>query len=132
MGQSVVMPQESLVDITSEGDAVHSNLAWQVSMRSDHRGFRYSDLIQALVTDPIHPALPLGIYRSYNSKSVMGNNGYVWTNPPLDTELYSSDRVFVLGDPSFGQLAHTNGLLPTGPAGLTNLISFRAARLVSR
>jgi len=133
--QKLVMPDEltaHFIPNENDEDEILCNLPWQIRMRPEYRGFTFGDLLRNLIHDSMHPVLPLGIYRIFPSAKTQGNKGYVWTNPPKDTKLLMSDMIYVLGDSSFGQLAHQYDLLPMGPAGLTNLISFRAARLVSR
>eukprot|EP00932_Pfiesteria_piscicida_P009984 SRR837773.20829.p1 GENE.SRR837773.20829~~SRR837773.20829.p1 ORF type:complete len:112 (-),score=11.53 SRR837773.20829:131-442(-) len=62
----------------AEADA---KLPWQVRVRPEFVGAKYVDLFMDLIQDPVHPVLPVGIYRQFASKAVPGNRGFVWTNP---------------------------------------------------
>jgi len=131
--QSMVMPEVLCDGGTGSGGEsdyeVDVNIPWQVRVRSEYVGTQYGDLLVSMIQDPVHPVLPVGIYRVFDSKTVPGNRGFVWTNPPKDLVLKSSDMVYVLGDMSFGQLAQSADLMPMGPPGLTNLVAFRSARM---
>eukprot|EP00927_Polykrikos_kofoidii_P048139 TRINITY_DN42367_c0_g1_i1.p1 TRINITY_DN42367_c0_g1~~TRINITY_DN42367_c0_g1_i1.p1 ORF type:complete len:1157 (-),score=110.91 TRINITY_DN42367_c0_g1_i1:49-3231(-) len=105
-------------------------IPWCVSGRPEYEELTYGEVFQELIQDSTHPAIPLGLYRKFDKKSVSrgANTGFVWTNPPKDTKLHSLDMLFVLADRSFGQLAFAQGLFPMAPAGLTNLMMSKAAR----
>merc|ERR1712151_85083 len=97
--------------ITPDAEDANCNVPWQVHLSPEYHGLTYGELVPALTQDWATPLLPFGIYRSFETEG-NGNKGYVWTNPPEDTELLRTDMLYVLADQRFGKLAYSQGLLP--------------------
>merc|ERR1740121_1788176 len=89
------------------------NLPWLICLRPAYVGKTDGDLLTSLIRDPLHPTLPIGLYRRFESDVVMrGSYGFVWTNPSKDTILRAEDLVYVLGSMGFGRWALQDGILP--------------------
>lgn len=99
--QALIMP-----DHDEDGEGI---VPWQIRPRKEYVGITYRELLESLVEDPMHPVLPLGIFRVDGSWQ---GQGYVWTNPDGDTEILATDLIYVLGSHMFGKKVLEEGLLP--------------------
>ncbi|CAK0853564.1 unnamed protein product [Prorocentrum cordatum] len=116
----------------AEGRDEVAELVWLVKLWPEYAGKTYGDLFCARLSDAMHPAILLGIYRKCHGNTSLGNNGFVWTNPPKKTRLERTDMIYVLANQDFGRLAHTSNLLPHSPAGLTSLLLNKVAGFQDR
>lgn len=89
-----------------------SKFVWQITPPMFDGTLQYGTLFARFTQDLVHAGLPLGLYRKLElEQRHLDTEGYVWTNPPKETELRESDLIYVLGNKAFGAWVHEQGLL---------------------
>ena len=87
-----------IIVTTASIDTIRGSSLYQISIPEDLEEKRYGALFGYLARRDV---IPLGLYRDLTPGSAAAGKSenslpYVFTNPPPDTELMDSDRVFVL------------------------------------